>query len=45
MPGLSDFDHYEIETEILEGGNEVVSYEYFTNAELGVRNAKIGQRW
>ena len=45
MPSLSDFDHYKIETDILEDGNEVVSYEYITDAELGLRNAKFGRRW
>ena len=45
MPSLSDFDHYKIETDILEDGNEVVSYEYITNVELGLRNAKRERRW
>ena len=45
MPFLSDFDHYKIETEILEGGNEVLSYEIVTDAGLGLRNAKFEQRW
>ncbi len=45
MPFLSDLDHYKIETEILEDGNEVVSYEYVTNVGLGLRNAKFEQRW
>ena len=45
MPSLSDFDHYKIETDILEDGNVVVSYEYITNVELGLRNAKCKRRW
>ena len=45
MPFLSDLDHYKIETEILEDGNEVVSYEYITNVGLGLRNAKCELRW
>ena len=45
MPFLSDLDHYKIETEILDNGNEVVSYEYVTNVGLGLRNAKFEQRW
>ena len=45
MPSLSDFDHYKIETDILEDGNEVVSYEYITNVGLGLRNAKCERRW
>lgn len=45
MPSLSDFDHYKIETDILGDGNEVVNYEYVTNAGLGLRNAKFEQRW
>ena len=42
---LSDFDHYKIETDILEDKYEVVSYEYITNAGLGMRNAKCERRW
>ena len=45
MPPLSDLDHYKIETEILGDENEVVNYEYITNARLGLRNAKIERRW
>ena len=44
-PPLSDIDHYNIETEILEGENEVVSYEYVTNVGLGLRNAKFKRTW
>ena len=45
MPPLSDLEHYEIETEILKDGNEVVNYEYITDARLGLRNAKVELRW